>query len=87
MARECKDIANGAEQILLLYTSSDGERMGNLDKSKEGETGIVKLNWNPVSASYEKSERIDEAMAWADERYDGFSETVADLDAAIVDRY
>jgi replicative DNA helicase len=83
MARECKDITNGAEQILLLYTSSEGERMGNLDKSKEGETGIVKLNWNSVTASYEKAERIDEAMAWADERYDGFSATCADIDGAI----
>lgn len=82
MARECKDIANGAEQILLLYTHDD-ERMGNLDKSKEGTTGIVTLNWNPLSASYEKAERIDEAMAWADERYDGFSATCADIDGAI----
>lgn len=86
MARECKDIANGAEQILLLYTSED-ERMANLDKSKEGTTGIVSLNWNPVSASYEKTERIDEAMSWADERYDGFSDASSDIDDAITGRY
>lgn len=82
MARECKDIANGAEQILLLYTRDD-EHMGNLDKSKEGSTGIVTLQWNETSASYEKVTRMDEAMSWADERYDGFSETMADVDAAI----
>lgn len=83
MARECKDIINGAEQIVLLYTSSDGEKMANLDKAKEGQTGIVTLNWNATSASYEKATRIDQAMAWADDRYDGFSKTVADLDTAI----
>lgn len=83
MARECKDIVNGAEQVLLLYTGDDGEKMANLDKAKDGTTGIVQLAWNETTASYERVARLDEAMAWADDRFDGFSGIVDDLDNAI----
>jgi hypothetical protein len=69
--------------VLLLYTSIDEEKMCNLDKSKEGTTGVIKLKWNQTTASYEKVSRLDEAMDWADERYDGFSDTVGDADGAI----
>lgn len=78
-ARECQDIVNGAEQVLLLYTDNDGAKMANLDKAKDGSTGLVAMNWNSATASYENVTKIDEAMAWADERYDGFSASIDDL--------
>lgn len=79
MARECKDIVNGAEQVLLLYTGADGEKMSNLDKAKDGTKGIVALKWDSDTASYERVTAVDKALEWADDRYDGFSKSIDDL--------
>lgn len=61
MVRECKDIVNGAECVLLLYSISDGDemhqnkrRLVNVDKSKDGGTGIVELDWDNVTASFRR---------------------------------
>jgi replicative DNA helicase len=61
MVRECKDIVNGAECVLLLYSVNDGNeqeqtkrRLVNVDKSKDGGTGIVELDWDNVTASFRR---------------------------------
>ena len=81
--RECKDIVNGAEQALYLFTMADGNKMANLDKAKNGTKGLIELKWNSDSASYEAVTPVDEALAWADERYDGFTGTLDDVCDAI----
>jgi replicative DNA helicase len=77
--RECKDIVNGAEQAIYLYTSAEGGKMANVDKVKNGTKGLVQLKWDSDTASYEAVTATDQAMAWADERYDDFSGTVDDI--------
>jgi replicative DNA helicase len=77
--RECKDIVNGAEQAVYLYTTLGGEKMANVDKVKNGTKGRVQLKWDPDTASYETVTAVDAAMAWADERYEDFSKSVDDI--------
>jgi len=81
--RECKDIVNGAEQAIYLYTTDKGEKMANVGKVKNGTKGLVQLKWDSGTASYESVTMVDKAMAWADERYDGFSEAVDDMSGFI----
>lgn len=76
MVRECKDIANGAEVVLLLYRDKD-RYMANIDKAKDGTTGLVEMSWDPITASYCRP--IDEATSWADDRFDGYSEIMEDV--------
>jgi replicative DNA helicase len=77
--RECKDIVNGAEQAIYLYTTLEGDKMANVDKAKNGTKGLVQLKWDPDTASYESVTAVDKSMEWADERYDGFSAAVDDI--------
>lgn len=81
--RECKDIINGAEQAVYLYTTLEGEKMANVGKVKNGTKGIVQMKWDNDTASYQTVTAVDRAMAWADERYDGYTETMSDIDEAI----
>jgi len=81
--RECKDIINGAEQGVYLYTTLEGDKMANVDKAKNGTKGLVQLKWDPDTASYETVTAVDKAMAWADDRYDGYSETMTDINEGL----
>jgi len=84
MARECKDIVNGAEVVLLLYSVDEGpttarirKRYCNVDKSKDGNCGIVELDWDDVTASYKRVASRDD---WVDDRYET---ELRDIDDAI----
>lgn len=81
MARECQDIVNGAEQVVLLFTNSDGEKLCNVDKSKNGNKGVVQLKWDNETASYQTVGKLDESMQWIEERFG--EGTMADVDGAI----
>jgi replicative DNA helicase len=67
--RECRDISNAAEAVLLGFTPKEGESMGKkcllADKIKNGPRGFVlELDWANDSASFRRQD--DPMMAGVD---------------------
>lgn len=55
--RECRDVSNAAEVVLLGFTPSEGDHKGEkclfIDKVKQGPTGFIRaLPWDPKSACF-----------------------------------
>lgn len=88
MVRECRDIANGAEVVMLLFSKIEqGERgeenkvrLANIDKAKDGRTGVVELDWDNRTASFRC---VKSAEQQQDELIDQMYDDVTDALGAI----
>ena len=84
--RECRDVSNAAEHILIGFTPEEnivkdgkvvvvgGTKCIKVDKSKDGIKGVVAMKWNDESACFEA---VMPTTTEEVDRYDDYS----DLDA------
>lgn len=88
--RECKDISNGAEVILIGFEPQEtietpkgetilpGSKCMKVDKAKQGSKGIVVMSWDKRSASFNEVKRpVHESEESFYDEWDDFSERVA----------
>lgn len=79
--RDSRDVAHGAEAVLLGYTDSEGNKKLYLDKAKDGPPRFdITMNWDKRSACFKpikpnwENERDGKMAAAADDLADGLGE-------------